>query len=169
MICINIVKIKRNDFGGFMERDLFHILQNLKININTLDLDYLEDRLIVLSHDCNHEERNFEYYRKRYIINNLKYSLIKVLMLGRCTKNQRDKYEYIIANLEENLDKIAEKYSLLFSEFVVTEVLLETNKNKKEFLDNNFKQIDSFFEFIDKFDSDEKEKIFSYKMGVKNA
>ena len=152
-----------------MEKDLFHILQDLKIDINRLDLEYLNDRLTVLEFDCFHQENNYEYYRKRLFFNNLKYSIVKILMLGRCSKNQIDKYECIRENLEKMLNKIEQKYDLLTAEYVVTEVLIETNSIKKEFLDNNFKQIDSFFELIDKFDDKEKEKIFSYKMGMKNA
>ena len=79
------------------------------------------------------------------------------------------KYTYIRQSLENNLDKIEEKYNLLLAEFVVTEVLLDINKTKEVALKNNFNQIDSFLTFIDKLDTEEKEQIFSYKMGENHA
>ena len=147
---------------------MFHILQNIKIDINTLDLKYLHDKLITLNYDCMHEEDNFDYYNKKFFLNNIKFLLTKIIMLGKVTKNQIDKYTYIRQSLENNLDKIEEKYNLLLAEFVITEVLLDINKTKEISLKNNFNQIDSFLEFIKKYSDEEKEKIFSYKMGVNN-
>ena len=95
-----------------MEKDLFHILQNIKIDINTLDLKYLHDKLITLNYDCMHEEDNFDYYNKKFFLNNIKFLLTKIIMLGKVTKNQIDKYTYIRQSLENNLDKIEEKYNL---------------------------------------------------------
>lgn len=54
-------------------------------------------------------------------------------------------------------------------EKVVTEVLLEINTNKEKSFKNNFNQIYDFLELMNKTTEEEKEKIFSYKMGIQNA
>lgn len=146
-----------------MEKDLFYILQNIKVDINSLNINYLQNKLVKLNFDCMYEEDNFEYYNKKFFINNIKFLLTKILMLGRCTKNQIDKYNFTRQSLEKNLDKIEEKYNYLLAEFVVTEVFLEINKNKE------YNQIDSFLDFINKMPNEEKDKILSYKMGDNNG
>ncbi|MBQ9023989.1 MAG: hypothetical protein IJ105_02065 [Bacilli bacterium] len=152
-----------------MEKDLFYILQNIKVDINSLNINYLQDRLVKLNFDCMYEEDNFDYYNKKLFINNIKFLLTKLLMLGRCTKNQINKYNLTRQSLEKNLDKIEDNYNYLLAEYVVTEVFLEINKTKEITLKNNYNQIDSFLEFINKMSKEEKDKIFSYKMGVNNG
>ena len=107
------------------------------------------------------EEDNFYYYNRKFFLNNIKFLLLKIIMLGKCKKNQIDKYTYIRDNLEAKMDKIEEKYNLLLAEFVVTENLIQVNTNKESFFKNNYKQIDNFFNYIDKLNDEEKNKIFS--------
>ena len=152
-----------------MERDLFYILQNIKIDINCLKIDYLQKRLEEVNNECMHEEDSFNYYNKKFFLNNLRFLLIKIFMLGNCTKNQIDKYALTRNSLENILDKIEENYNLLFTELTIIEGLLEVNKNKEESLKNNFKQINLFFDYINDLSKEEKKKIFSYKMGENNG
>lgn len=152
-----------------MERDLFYILQNIKIDINCLKIDYLQKRLEEVNNECMHEEDSFNYYNKKFFLNNLRFLLIKIFMLGNCTKNQIDKYALTRNSLENILDRIEENYNLLFTELTIIEGLLEVNKNKEESLKNNFKQINLFFDYINDLSKEEKKKIFSYKMGVNNG
>lgn len=152
-----------------MERDLFYILQNIKIDINCLKIDYLQKRLEEVNNECMHEEDSFNYYNKKFFLNNLRFLLIKIFMLGNCTKNQIDKYALTRNSLENILDRIEENYNLLFTELTIIEGLLEVNKNKEESLKNNFKQINLFFDYINDLSKEEKKKIFSYKMGENNG
>ena len=152
-----------------MERDLFYILQNIKIDINCLKIDYLQKRLEEVNNECMHEEDSFNYYNKKFFLNNLRFLLIKIFMLGNCTKNQIDKYALTRNSLENILDRIEENYNLLFTELTIIEGLLEVNKNKEESLKNNFKQINLFFDYVNDLSKEEKKKIFSYKMGENNG
>lgn len=152
-----------------MERDLFYILQNIKIDINCLNIKQLQRKLEEVNNECMYEEDNFNYYNRKFFINNIKFLLIKIIMLGNCTKNQIDKYSLIKESLENILDKIEENYNFLHMEFTTTEKLLRQNKNKEISLKNNFEQINSFLEYIDDLSNEDKEKIFSYKMGVNNG
>jgi len=176
MKCINIVKIKENNFLGVWdmskektERDLFYILQDLKRSINVLDLNYLKDKLEVLNTESMHQEDNFDYYNRKYFLNNLKHLLVKILTLGKCSKKHNDNYFEIRELLEYKLNIIEHKYEQLTVELIVTEVLLDINTNKEVFYKNNFKQIDNFLEFIDELPKEEKQKIFEYKIGVNNG
>ena len=152
-----------------MEKDLFYILQELKVDINTLNLKSLKEKLEKINFYCMYEEDNFNYYNKKFFLNNLKFLLTRFLMLGMCTKNQLDAYRCRRESLERNLDLIEDKYNLLLRESVILEILIEINENREQPLKNNFKQIDSFLEFIKPLSEEEKDKIFSYKMGANNG
>lgn len=149
-----------------MERDLFHILQELKREINVIDLKYLKDKIEVLDVDRMHEEDDFNYYNKQYFKNNIKYLILKIIMLGRCNSRQLNSYINVKNKLEKKLDTIEERYNDLCIEKIVTETLLEINTNKEKSLKSNFNQIYDFLEYIEKIPVDEKDKIFSYKMGA---
>ena len=47
-----------------MEKELFYIMQDLKRDINCLEIDYLKRKLEEVNIKCMHEEDNFNYYNK---------------------------------------------------------------------------------------------------------
>lgn len=144
-----------------MEKELFYILQDLKIDINSLNTKKLKNKIDDLYIQFMHVENNFNYYRKKYVLNNIKH----LLTLGMCSKYRSEKHKYIKQNIEENLDIIDIKYRLLLSELTNIESFLEINQNKEKTFKNNFEQIDTFLNFIKNLDNDEKEKLLSYRIG----
>lgn len=152
--------------GVYMEKELFYMLQNIKRDINCLDLKYLKEKLEDLNYKCMHEENNFDYYNKLYLKNNIKLLFIKMIPFI----DKKTFYNYISKKnkLDLLMDEIEEKYNMLLIETVVTEVLLDINTNKEVVLKNNYNQIDTFLSFINQLTNEEKNKIFSYKMGVNN-
>lgn len=144
-----------------MEKELFYILQDLKIDINSLNIQNIKKQLEDLYIQSIHIEDNLNYYKKKYILNDLKY----VLTLGMCSKYRSEKYKYIRENIEENLDIIDIKYELILSELSQIEDFFENSLAKEKTFKNNFEQIDSFLNFIKHLDKDEKEKLLSYRIG----
>lgn len=87
-----------------MEKDLYHILQELKREINVIDLKYLKDKIEVLDVDCMNAENNFDYYNRQYLKNNIKFLILKILMLGRCNSDQIGCYLAMRQELNKKMD-----------------------------------------------------------------
>ena len=151
-----------------MEKELFYIMQDLKRDINCLEIEYLKRKLEEVNIKCMHEEDNFNYYNKRFFLNNLKFLITKILMLGKCTRNQLIKYECIRQSLEKNLDIIEQRYEILYLESHFTEELLKQNTAKEPILKENYNKIEEFLNFVNSLDTEEKERMLSYKIGVNN-
>ena len=89
-------------------------------------------------------------------------------MLGKCTRNQLIKYECIRQSLEKNLDIIEQRYEILYLESHFTEELLKKNITKESILKENYNKIEEFLNFVNSLDTEEKERMLSYKIGVNN-
>lgn len=148
-----------------MEKELFHLLQELKICNNKIDVKNMQQILDNLYYECNHSEDKFDYYNRLYFLNNIKLLLLKMVPFF----NKKEKIKCILKKekLDRIMDYIEIEYNNLEIGIIAYEAIIDISKNRKNELKKNMNQIDCFLNFINNLSADEKQKIFNYKMGYK--
>lgn len=151
-----------------MNKDLFEILQEIKLEINKIENNDKENSIESLNKELDNEIKNYNNCSKKQFYIKLKYNLLKLLTLGIYGHFKKNKIYEKIEELENYMFESENNYNMLNIEIIINEELNKINKNRKISLDKNYNQISSFLSLYDKSNSDEKSKILEYKMGVSN-
>ena len=150
-----------------MEKELFHILQEIKGILNCIDIDEYDEKMKKVENIKSAIEQEYYNNKAELIRENIDYILSDITTFWKYRKlnktiheqkKEHIKTEIIITQkLEESCDKEHDNLQRQ-KEF---EIIKEQTYRK------NFNQIDSFLELCKTLSDEEKEKMFNYKMTSK--
>ncbi len=147
-----------------MDKELFKTLQELKLDVNSIDLKYFDNKIKEYNIEEEKKEDLFRFHNKEYFLLKLKFYILNVLTLGINYSN--NKYDYNLRKelLEGALDKVEEEYDKSLLSIAFYETLKEVKKSKENVLNYNIDQLNRFLDLVENLSKEEKMKIFNYKM-----
>ena len=147
-----------------MEKELYRILQEIKIGINTIEnidvdkylreLDELQVRQIYL----------YDFYFEKYFEYKFKFRALSILTLGIYYLKNKYDYDFRCELYEGAINQTEDKYFDIICDKVFYKLKGSLLKEKLDFYEKNFEQIDNFFKFIKDLPEEEKEKYLTYKI-----
>ena len=147
-----------------MEKELFRILQEIKIGINIINSNDFEKKINKIS---NLEAKTIimnNLYIDAYRKNKAKFILFSIFTFG--IYYYKNKYDYELRNeiLEGAIDNCEDNYYNLVHDRVLYRAYQMEFDMRLNFFNKNFNQIDSFLELVQNLSEEEKQKYLSYKI-----
>ena len=148
-----------------MKKDLFYILQELKRDINKIDLEYYDKQLEELEIELKENEQLYNKMNKAMIYEDIKVILLNIITFGIYYKRYEYEYQLRKELIDGTLSDIQHDIKYIVSEMIAYEVLKDINSAKKESFIKNRDQIDKFLTLYEKLKDEEKTKLLNYKIG----
>ena len=147
-----------------MEKELYKILQEIKIGINMLENTDINKYINELTELQEKQENLYYLYQEAYDKYKSKFRALSILTFGIYYKKNKYDYDLRCELYEGAMELVENSYFGILSDKVYYKLKELTLKEKQKFFVKNFNQIDNFFNCIKDLSKEEKEKYLTYKI-----